>query len=83
MKIVIEQSKLQKELITYQHEVPQTVKCRKCKEEARIIILVHDDDGELVNQRPENVSVWPHDSSVIYVYLCTNCGSMRAMWNQG
>ena len=83
MEIVIEQSKLQKDLISYQQEMPTRVKCRRCKKEARIIMLVHDDNGELIKQRPDNVIVWPHDLSVIYIYLCTNCGSMRATWNQG
>ena len=83
MEIVIEQSKLQDELVTYQQPVPAVLKCRKCKGESRIIMLVHDDGKELVEQRPQDVRVWPHDSSVTYIYLCTNCGAMRATWNQG
>jgi len=83
MEIVIEQSKLQGELVTYQQAIANMVKCRKCKGMAKIIMLVHDDKGELIDQRPEGVRVWPHDSSVTYIYLCTTCGSMRAIWNQG
>lgn len=83
MEIVIEQGKLQKERITYQQEIPYTTKCRKCKEEARLMVQVHDNEQLLREQRPEDVRVWPHDALVIYVYLCTNCGAMRATWNQG
>jgi len=89
MEIVIEQSKLTEERITYQTEVPVSLKCRKCKNDYMILFLqVHDNEGELVKQRPEwlqetRVKVWPHDSSVTNVYLCTNCGAMRATWNQG
>ncbi len=83
MEIVIEQSKLQRERFTYQHEVPSTLKCRKCKEDAMLMVQLHDDKQEIREQRPEGVRVWPHDALVIYVYLCTNCGSMRATWNQG
>ena len=83
MEIVIEQSKLQGKLVTYQQPIPNVLKCRKCKGEARIIMLVHDDKKELVVERPKGVRVWPHDSSVTYIYLCTECGAMRATWNQG
>jgi len=83
MEIVIGQSKLREYRITYQEEIPVTVGCRRCKEEMGLIVQVHDDKGDLVRERPEGVKVWPHDSSVISVYLCTNCGSMRAGWNQG
>jgi len=85
MKMVIEQSKMANSAkdFTYQAPFPITVKCRKCKNPARLIMLVDDDIGELVAQRPRNVKVWPHDCSAIAIYLCTNCGSMRATWNQG
>ena len=89
MEIVIKQSELQEKRITYQEEIPIAVKCRKCKNDYMILLMqVHDKEGELVGQRPEwlqeaHVKVWPHDSSVTSVYLCTNCGAMRARWNQG
>ncbi len=89
MEIVIEQSQLKEERITYQEQVPYYLKCRKCKNDYELLLMqVHDIDGELVPQRPEMVldgpcRVWPHDSSVVSVYLCTHCGSMRARWNQG
>ena len=83
MEIVIEQSKLQGDLVTYQQSIPTVLRCRKCKGEARIMMLVHDDEGKLIEQRPKSVRVWPHDSSVTYIYLCTDCGAMRATWNQG
>ena len=83
MEIVIEQSELLEKRYTYQQEIPLTVKCRKCKEEAMLMMQVHDNDGLILDQRPEEVRVWPHDALVVHVYLCTNCGAMRATWNQG
>ena len=83
MEVVIGQSELRKCRITYQEEIPTTIKCRRCKEGMSLIVQVHDDGKDLVKERPEGAKVWPHDSSVISVYLCTNCGSMRAGWNQG
>ena len=83
MEIVIEQSMLQEKRLTYQEETPLTLKCRRCKAEAMLIMQVHDDEKLLVGQRPKDVRVWPHDSSATSIYLCTNCGRMRATWNQG
>ena len=83
MKIVIEQSTLQDRRITYQGETPYAIKCRKCKKDAVLIMQVQDEKGELIPQRPDMFRVWPHDASVISIYLCTECGSMRARWNQG
>ncbi len=88
MNIVIEQSQMAKQTveITYQEPFPLTVRCKRgdCKGgEAMLIMLIDDIEKALVDQRPENVRVWPHDSSVIAIYLCTECGSMRARWNQG
>ena len=83
MEIVIEQSKLLEKRVTYQQAVPSTVKCRKCKEDAMLMVQVHDNEQLIRDQRPKGVRVWPHDALVIHIYLCTNCGSMRAMWNQG
>lgn len=83
MEIVIEQSKLQKERFTYQQEIPSAVKCRKCKGDATLMVEMHDNEQLIRRQRPKNVNVWPHDALVIHIYLCTNCGAMRATWNQG
>ncbi len=88
MDIVVEQSRMAKQAedITYQEPFPLSVSCKRkacLKEEATLIMLVRDSEQELVKQRPKGVSVWPHDASVIAIYLCTECGSMRARWNQG
>ena len=88
MEIVVEQSKMADNAreITYQEPFPLAVSCKRkgcSKEQATLIMLVRDGEKELVEQRPEGVRVWPHDSSVIAIYLCTECGSMRARWNQG
>ena len=84
MEVVIEQGILQNSRITYQAEVPYSIKCRKCKNDYVILLMqVHDDKGDLIIQRLDGHKVWPHDASVINIYLCTNCGAMRADWNQG
>ena len=83
MEIVIEQSKLLKERVTFQREIPATLKCRKCKGEAMLMVQILDKEARIRVERPDNVRVWPHDALVIHVYLCTTCGSMRATWNQG
>ncbi len=92
MDIVVEQSKLADPLVpkvTYQEPFPTTVLCgavvsdqEECGNQALLIMLVHDDEKLLVGQRPAGVKVWPHDASVIAIYLCTECGVMRVRWNQ-
>ncbi len=83
MEIVIEQSKLLEERFSYQQKIPSAIKCRKCKEEAILMVQVRDNEQLIREQRPPDVRVWPHDALVIHIYLCTNCGAMRATWNQG
>ena len=85
MKIVIGQSEMANEArdTSYQAPFPLTKKCRECKEDAILFMLVNDDKGDIIKQRPKDVQVWPHDLSTTAVYLCTNCGLMRATWNQG
>lgn len=83
MEVVIEQSELLEKRITFQWEIPPTLKCRKCKGECALMMQVLDTSHALVAQRPKKVRVWPHDDSVTHIYLCTTCGSMRATWNQG
>lgn len=85
MEVVIRQSEMVEKAKTtsYQAPFPLTKRCRKCKEDAVLFLLVHDDKGDLIKERLEDVKVWPHDFSTTAIYLCTNCGSMRATWNQG
>jgi len=90
MKVVIGQSELNKgiEELTYQSPFPITKRCRSCKSDMALLMLVNDENGELVKHRPEmyagsRVAVWPHDASTIVIYLCVNCGRLRATWNQG
>ena len=88
MKIVVEQSNMAESAreITYQEPFPLSVSCKRkgcAKEQATLIMLVRDEEKALVAQRPKGVRCWPHDSSVIGIYFCTECGSMRARWNQG
>jgi hypothetical protein len=90
MKVVIKQSEIRKASreLSYQAPFKTDVNCRKCKELMHLFLLVNDDIGELIKERPdsltkpEGVKIWPHDCSTTAVYLCTNCGAMRATWNQ-
>ena len=87
MEIVVKQAdlpKLRKEL-THQEPFPPHIPCKRrdcSNKNAQLLMLVRDVDKELVKQRPPNVRVWLHDSSIIAIYFCTECGSMRARWNQ-
>jgi len=88
MKIVFKQSEVKDGAVveTYQEPFPEWVKCRKsdCKNDKAILYMLINDDGkELVEERPIDARVWPHDSSTVAIYLCIECGSMRARWNQG
>lgn len=86
MKVAINQGRIPKLVadgqFSYQQQLELTCLCRKCKEQARLIMLIDDDEGLLASQRPEGVKIWPHDCTAIALYLCTQCGSMRAKWNQ-
>jgi len=85
MKIVIKQDELTvaAETLSYQIPFSKAKRCRFCKSDAPLFMLVNDDKGELVTLRPDDVRVWPHDCSTIAIYFCTNCGRMKATWNQG
>ncbi len=86
MKVVFKQSEVRDAAVseTYQEPFPEWVVCRKCDNKKAILyMLVNDEGQELVEERPVDARTWPHDSSTVAIYLCTNCGSMRARWNQG
>jgi len=70
--------------MTYQAEFPETVKCCCCKKETVLMMLIDDDEGLICHYRPKIVTgVWPHDCLAIALYLCTDCGEITALWNQG
>lgn len=87
MKIVFKRSEILESAVSksYQIPFPERVRCTRsgCEGEATLYMLINDDEQELLAERPVEVKVWPHDSSTVAVYLCTNCGAMRARWNQG
>ena len=85
MKIVFKQNELPEALktLTYQSEFPKTLRCKRCRMNTLPFLVVSDDKGEIIEERPKNIRIFPHDSSTTVVYLCPNCGSMRAVWNQG
>lgn len=85
MKVTVEQSKMAfyVRAWTWQAPFPLEQKCKKCRQTSTLIMLVGDDNKELVDQRMPEVKVWPHDASTWAIYLCTNCGAARALWNQG
>ena len=84
MKVFFNQKSIKEEakLTTYQSPFPETLRCKRCKNDAKLMLIINDETGLLIKERPESVRVWPHDYSSTAVYLCTNCGSMRAEWNQ-
>lgn len=69
--------------ITYQAPFPDATVCEECGESAPVLMLIDDDEGLLLKQRPSKVKVWPHDLTAIALYLCTSCGKLFAAWNQG
>ena len=85
MKVVVEQSGMgnSAQALTFQSPFHMSVPCKRCDSNATLMMIVVDDEQLLVAERPVDAKVWPHDSSSIAIYLCTNCGSMRARWNQG
>ena len=86
MEIVFRQSEVREAAVseTYQEPFPEWVVCKKCdNRKATLYMVINDKNQELVDERPTDARVWPHDSSTTAVYLCTACGSMRARWNQG
>ena len=87
MKIVVEQSELKNQALlleSYQEPFPPYVACRKCENKKAILyMIVNDEAGEIIKERPADAKVWPHDASSVVVYFCCSCGSMRARWNQG
>ena len=86
MEIYIKQEDIKNniETVTYQNPFPTKALCKKCRvKEALPIMLINDISKEICNQRPKGVRVWPHDSTAIVLYLCTECGNMTADWNQG
>jgi len=70
------------EKLSYQGPLSRTLKCAKCECEALIMMIIDDEDGEISQQRPDNVRIWPHDAMVIALYMCPECGEITVDWNQ-
>lgn len=71
---------------TFQDELPRIVDCTKCQNVSRNILMVDDANGELADQnikRVEGIPIHPHDSCVFNLYMCTICGHVDVIWNQG
>ncbi len=73
--------------MSYQSEFQPHTRCESCSGASILMMLIDDDEGLVADQRSfvENtiVTVWPHDSMAIALYLCVECGEIKAMWNQG
>ena len=74
---------------TWQDSFPETVKCHKCGEEARIMfVAMEDDDEDFICNLYENTGgqfngkFWPHDCIACAVYLCSKCFEPNALLNQ-
>ena len=76
-----------KHTITEQVDWPETIKCPKCKDEADLLMVVHDPRGVVSDMSPyrdpkTGSPIWPHDSMAIALYWCGKCGEIEARWNQ-
>ena len=69
--------------MTWQDPFDTTLKCSKCGKKAKLMMLIDDDEGIVCDERPNDVKIWPHDCLAIALYLCTECGELTAVWNQG
>ena len=77
---------------TWQEPFPASVKCHKCKSNARIMFVgLEDKDTEkgkfvcdLTREREskKDKNLWPHDAIAIAVYLCEECFEPNALINQ-
>lgn len=71
---------------TWQEPFPKTVKCHKCKGEARIMFVAFEEkEKEYVCNLYENQKdkkYWPHDAIACAVYLCEKCFEPNALINQ-
>jgi hypothetical protein len=88
MEIIIDKLALVKarRVRTFQDELPERIKCSKCGINSRNIMIIDDLKGELANQdikRVEGIPIHPHDSCVFALYMCTECGHVDVIWNQG
>ena len=85
MQVITTRSKMAGSVgkLTYQLPFALAKDCPKCKSNAKLIMLIQDDERLVASQRPTAVKVWPHDCMAVALYLCTECGEMIADWNQG
>jgi len=76
---------------SWQADFPKTVKCHKCKGEARIMFVGFEkptgqiSQEELICDLRENNGkgdYWVHDCCAVAVYLCKKCFEPNALINQ-
>lgn len=73
--------------ITWQKEFPKTTKCCRCKGEARLGFVAHEqseDDyvSHLYDNEPDGDGYWLHDACCVAVYFCKKCLEPTALYNQ-
>lgn len=87
MKIYLGEKGLNK---SWQEDFPKTVKCHKCKGEARIMFVGQEDysadEGNFIsflhNNTGKKGGYWSHDAIAVAVYLCKDCFEPNAVINQ-
>jgi hypothetical protein len=74
---------------TWQNPFSETIDCKKCKAEARIMFVAIEnerpqEDGWIcdLHENMKDDKYWPHDAVAAAVYLCTKCFEANAEINQ-
>ena len=87
MKVIIDPIKITEALkeASYQQPFPNKLNCSKCESNARPILVLDDENGELSKipiDRPNGHPIHPHDSCCFVLYMCVECGNVNVKWNQ-
>jgi len=77
--------------VSYQGDFQPHTRCESCSGTSILMMLIDDNEGLVADQRScvekdivtEKAIIWPHDCMAIALYLCVECGEIKAMWNQG
>lgn len=71
---------------TWQTEFPKTMKCHKCKGEARIMFVGLENKEKIyitsLHENKGKGGFWVHDAIAVAVYLCKECFEPNAILNQ-
>lgn len=72
---------------SWSKDFSETVKCHKCKENARIAFVVQEGRNEEyyvcnLHKNGEDEKYWPHDAIACAIYICEKCFEPNALINQ-